>query len=84
MKLQKNNGNKEEWQLPDEAILCAFRWSNEWGEHLAGVPFEKALRKFISSENGLASSFDGEEFVALMARRGEVTDYTEKEANKKG
>ena len=67
MKLQKNNGSREKWQLPDEAILCAFRWSNEWGEHLAGVSFEAALRKFIASEKGLASSFEEEEFEVLMA-----------------
>lgn len=74
MKLRKNNGQKEEWQLPDEAILCAFRWSDEWGEYLAGVPLERALRQFITSPKGLASSFEenGFERLAGMAREGMV------------
>ena len=77
MKLRKNNGSREKWQLPDEAILCAFRWSNEWGEHLAGVSFEAALRKFIASPNGLASTFEEGEFVALMVSGNATTDYTD-------
>jgi len=72
MNLQKNSGSNEKWQLPDEAILCAFRWSNEWGEHLAGVSFKNALRKFITSPNGLDSSFDEGEFEELVARKGVV------------
>lgn len=74
MKLRKNNGGNEKWQLSAEAILQGFRGSDEWGEYLAGFPLEKALRRFVASEKGLASTFEEKEFEELMkmAREGEV------------
>lgn len=77
MKLRKNNGQKEEWQLRNENILMGFRGSDEWGEYLAGFPLENALRHFITSPKGLASSFEEGEFDGLMemVRGNETTDY---------
>ena len=81
MKLHKNNGGDGTWRLRDENILAAFHSSDEWGEYLAGIPLEEALRKFIVSAKGLSSSFDEAEFEELVAMakavRYETTDYTD-------